>query len=365
MSRLKYIMVCAMVTVAMLVVAQPVITFDVQRYDFGDVEEALGTVSCSFAFENTGNEQLVINKVRTSCGCTVPEYPSEPIAPGDKGVIKVTFNPSGRPGTFSKPVYVYSNTNPDRTILRIYGEVVQGRTQAPQEEYAYRIGDMAISALHMSLSKVVKGRVTTGEIEVVNVGREPLTPCAVGVPQHLQVRFEPDTLQHNERGKMLVTYNPDAIDDWGYRRDEFKVEGVVSKNTPESQSYYNTITVSGVLQEDFDSYTDEQREMAPILVVGKSKVDFKVVEGTARVSQDVYLFNAGKTPLTLHKVRCDNTLVKVRLKKNSIKPGQSTILTIELDPMRSQSNVVLSDIFIVSNDPTNPSQAIRITAEFK
>ena len=346
------------------VVAQAVILFNEQRHDFGEVQENLGVVTHNFEFRNTGNEPLVISKVRTSCGCTVPEYSEAPIAPGETGHVKITFNPSGRPGKFSKAINVYTNTIPERTILRIVGNVVQDKV-VPDMQYAYRIGDVALKSLHLSMSKVVKGRIMEDSMEVVNVGAEPLVPRVVNVPQHLTVTFSPDTLTKGQVGVMRIAYNPDAIDDWGYRRDEFNIVGTVSENTPLEDTHYNTITVSGVLQEDFEAYTAEQLEQAPILVVGRQSVDFKVVEGTKKVQREIYVVNAGYSPLVIHKIRTDGGVIDAYVKKNKIKPGQSTKMVIELDPMRARSNALLSDIFIVSNDPSNPSQAIRVTAELK
>lgn len=345
-------------------VAQAVILFNEQRHDFGDIQENLGEVTHNFVFRNAGNEPLVISKVRTSCGCTVPEYSEVPIAPGDTGSVKITFNPAGRPGKFSKPIYVHTNTTPERTILRIIGNVVQ-EDAVPDMQYAYRIGDVALKSLHVSMSKLPKGRIKQDSLEIANVGSTPLVPRAVDVPQHIAVTFVPDTLHKGEVGVMHIAYNPDAIDDWGYRRDEFYIEGTVSSDTPATDALYNTITVSGVLQEDFEAYTPQQLDKAPILVVGRPVVDFKVVEGAEKVRREIYVVNAGYSPLEIHKVRTDDTVLKATVKKNKIKPGQSTTMVIELDPMRARSNTLLSEIFIVSNDPTNPSQSIRITAELR
>lgn len=345
--------------------AQAVIVFEKQRHDFGTIEEQGGNVSYDFAFHNKGNEPLVISKVRTSCGCTVPEYSEEAIAPGDSGHVKITFNPSGRPGKFSKSVYVHTNTIPERTILRILGEVTQSKTAVLATQYAYRIGDIALDALHMPLSTIVKGRVAIDSISVANVGADTLVPRATGVPEHMCVKFLPETLHAGEKGVMLVTYNPDAIDDWGYRRDDFNIEGTVVDATTLGDARYNTITVSGVLQEDFDSYTEEQLEKAPIMVIGRQLVDFKVVEGTEKVRREIYVVNAGHSPLEIHKVRVDNGAIKAQLKKSRLKPGQSTLLVIEIDPMRARSNVMKSDLYLISNDPSNPSQSIRVVAEFR
>ena len=67
-----------------------VITFTQTTHDFGTFDESEGKVTTEFEFKNTGNAPLLITRTAASCGCTTPEYPKEPIAPGKSGVIKVT-----------------------------------------------------------------------------------------------------------------------------------------------------------------------------------------------------------------------------------------------------------------------------------
>ena len=101
----------------------PEMTFEAKTHDFGTIKEVDGPVTHIFEFTNTGNEPLVIINVNASCGCTRPEYSKEPIRPGKKGKIKVTYNPAGRPGEFDKEVKIRTNGN-KRPILRITGVVV-------------------------------------------------------------------------------------------------------------------------------------------------------------------------------------------------------------------------------------------------
>lgn len=100
-----------------------VMTFAEKTHDFGTIKEADGPVTHVFEFTNTGSEPLVIINVNASCGCTRPEYPKEPVMPGKKGKIKVTFNPAGRPGEFSKEVKIRTNGS-KRPVLRITGTVI-------------------------------------------------------------------------------------------------------------------------------------------------------------------------------------------------------------------------------------------------
>ncbi len=102
---------------------EAVFTFDKEEHDFGTLVDG-EKVSYSFRFTNTGDAPLIISTAKGSCGCTVPNWPKEPIAPGEGGTIDVTFNSSGRSGVQSKAVTLTANTNPNRKVIRITSEVV-------------------------------------------------------------------------------------------------------------------------------------------------------------------------------------------------------------------------------------------------
>lgn len=98
--------------------------FTEQVYDFGAIHESNGQVVHMFDFTNIGNGNLVIVDATAECGCTRPEYPKKPIAPGKSGKIKVIFNPAGRPGSFDKVVTVRTNGKPSKVRLKIRGTVI-------------------------------------------------------------------------------------------------------------------------------------------------------------------------------------------------------------------------------------------------
>lgn len=101
----------------------PVIEFDNDFHDFGKLM-AGEKVTYSFKFTNKGKGLLLISKVSTSCGCTVSEYPREPIKPGEGGTIDVSFDSEGRIGLQNKSITVFSNTQPPTNLLRIQASVV-------------------------------------------------------------------------------------------------------------------------------------------------------------------------------------------------------------------------------------------------
>lgn len=100
------------------------IKFEKSVYDFGNIREDGGPVSCEFEFVNDGTGNLVIVSATAECGCTKPEFPKNPIAPGKTGQIKVSYAPLGRPGAFDKVVTVKCNGKPKKVHLKIRGTVI-------------------------------------------------------------------------------------------------------------------------------------------------------------------------------------------------------------------------------------------------
>lgn len=90
-------------------------------YDFGKIEQNK-PVTAEFTFKNTGSAPLIISKVQPSCGCTVADYTKEPVAPGQSGYVKATYNAKGK-GAFHKSVTITANVEGGAERLTIKGEV--------------------------------------------------------------------------------------------------------------------------------------------------------------------------------------------------------------------------------------------------
>lgn len=88
----------------------PVIKFEKSSKDFGDISQG-DKVEHVFKLENTGKAPLVISNVAATCGCTVPQWPKEPVAPGKTAEIKVSFNSAGKVGKQNSVVRIYSNAS--------------------------------------------------------------------------------------------------------------------------------------------------------------------------------------------------------------------------------------------------------------
>src|SRR5690606_19258403 len=93
------------------------IKFDHDYYEFPEGTQEGEIVPHSFKFTNTGNKELIIMDVKASCGCTVPSYSKDPIAPGKSGEINIEFNSQGKVGPNQKTITVVSNAIPNKKEL--------------------------------------------------------------------------------------------------------------------------------------------------------------------------------------------------------------------------------------------------------
>lgn len=100
------------------------ISFAENSFDFGTLQEG-EKVEHIFKFTNTSDKPLTISNARGSCGCTVPEWPRKPIAPGAEGEIKVKFDSKGKKGQQNKNVTITANTIPANTMLTITSDVIK------------------------------------------------------------------------------------------------------------------------------------------------------------------------------------------------------------------------------------------------
>lgn len=102
--------------------ALPVMSFKDTIYDFGTIKEG-ELVSSQFEFTNTGKRPLIISSANASCGCTVADFPREPLPPGRSSVVKVQFNSAGKKGHQEKTVTLTTNSVRGTRILFMKGEV--------------------------------------------------------------------------------------------------------------------------------------------------------------------------------------------------------------------------------------------------
>ncbi|MGV6829585.1 MAG: DUF1573 domain-containing protein [Flavobacteriales bacterium] len=132
MKKLLTIAFLVLVAYAPKLQAQAKITFKSETVDYGEIKKNSDGVRV-FEFTNTGDAPLIISKVKSTCGCTVPKKPKDPIAPGESGVIEVKYA-TNRVGPIRKTITVYSNADEPVKAIKIKGKVLGDETKSVLEK---------------------------------------------------------------------------------------------------------------------------------------------------------------------------------------------------------------------------------------
>ncbi|MCZ6593362.1 MAG: DUF1573 domain-containing protein [Bacteroidetes bacterium] len=128
----KIILVAVIALISFTAYAQAKIEFKTEIIDYGQIEKGSDGIRV-FEFTNIGDADLIIQDVKSSCGCTVPEKPKDPVAPGKTGVIKVKYD-TQRVGKIRKTITVYSNATEAIKAIKIKGEVMAASNKSVLEK---------------------------------------------------------------------------------------------------------------------------------------------------------------------------------------------------------------------------------------
>jgi len=330
------------------------ITFEKLQHNFGSFKEELGVQTVSFNFKNEGTVPLILNNVQASCGCTTPEWTREPIAPGAKGIIKVSYDPRNRPGVFNKTIRVSSNAeNPD-VVLTIQGEVAQ-RARTIEEDYPNEIGPLRAKTNHVAFQQIKVNQIKKDSVEVINNSAQPVELSFKTPPPHLSAVIKPTKLAPKQKGYIVVTFDATKIKAYGF------VMHSIYLNIDGQDNYKNSIVVSTTLEEDFSNLTPDQLKNAPVVSYDSESFDFGDIKPNTKNEHTFNLKNAGKMDLIIRDVKTSCGCTAVSPSKNMIAAGESVPLKVVFDST-GKSGRQNKTITVITNDPKNPTSFLRISS---
>lgn len=189
------------------------VDWESRNYSFGVLKEEEGVKEGSFRMVNKGEKALVIEKVKTSCGCTQATYPKEAVAPGDTASIHFSYNPAGRPGKFEKSIKIYltepgngESKKPESVMetLTITGKVIPSASTI-EKEYPEDLGNgLLCSGKMVNLGDIKWGASRHGFIQLFNTGEKPVRLEFEPETTAMKVESLPDTIQAGENGIISV-----------------------------------------------------------------------------------------------------------------------------------------------------------------
>ena len=331
--------------------AQPKAEFKTTEHDFGSIKEDGGLATTVFEFKNTGDQPLILNNVKATCGCTTPEWTQEPVAPGKSGSIKVSYNPKNRPGSFTKNVNVFSNAEPSISVLTIKGKV-EPRTLTMEEQYPREMGAIRWKSNYISLGTVLNTEEKTADLEYFNNTDKDVSLNVYRAPAHIKVSFDPQLVPPGKTGKMTVQYDAKKRDVFGYVSDRIYLEVDGQKDN----SY--SVGLSVTINEDFSKLTDEEKASAPVAVFESNVYDFGNIKEGDLTSHSFKLKNDGKTNLLIRNVKASFGCTAVK-NENMVKPGETTDLKVTFNS-RGKRGRQNKSVTVITNDPQNPTTVLRI-----
>lgn len=333
---------------------QAKIVFSKLEHNFGTFKEKDGLQSYTFTFENKGNMPLILNNVMASCGCTTPEWTQKPVAPGEKGFIKVSYNPQGRPGRFHKTISVSTNAENAQTILRIEG-VVEPRPKTIAELYPRKIGPVRARSNHVNFSRIKQNEVLTDTLEIVNDSGAPVRLGFRSPPAHLRVRAEPLMLKNNEKGRIIITFDAGKVNSYGF------VIHRIYMNVNGQSDYNNSIGVTATVEEDFSSLTPAELANAPVISFNATSHDFGDIKEGDRVEYTFMIQNKGKRDLIIREVKtsCGCTVVSPAKKVIGANETAPVKVVFNSTGKRGRQNKAIT---VITNDPKRPTSILRVSA---
>ncbi len=337
-----------------LLAQKPILTFETDSHDFGDIQEKDGKVTYVFNYTNTGASPLVLSQVQASCGCTTPEWTRTPVRPNEKGNIKVTFDPTARPGKFSKTITIQSNAQQPVKTIRIMGNVLQ-RPRTVEDDYPVLMEGLRLENNHIAFTKLAPGEQKTSEVKIINTSDKELTPDFINVPQHIKVVCQPATLKPGEKGLIVATFDASKKQDWGFVSDYLYVifDG--------KRQYKNRISLSASIEEDFSKLTEKELANAPVISFNEKVHNFGDIPQTKKVEYDFIVTNNGNEKLILRKIKASCGCTAVTPQKTILEKGESTNIHVAFDP-HGKTGHQSKNITVISNDPKNTNVILKITS---
>lgn len=333
-----------------------------KTYDFGTFDEDLGNVSCDIKFVNAGDSDVVITNVRPTCGCTASKYTQTAVAPGDTGVITLTYNPKGRPGKFSKDVIVNANVEPARNVITITGNVI-GASNTIRSKYPKSIGALKMNSFTGYVGELAKGKGRNIFLGGYNQSNDSLRVSALKVPSHIRVSCVPEVIPPGGLLTLSIYYNSSLKNDWGVVSDSFNlaVQPVGSDSI-----FKNSIETIAIIKEDFSKLTEKELESAPRVAITPDRVDFGSFQrNQGKIQKSFIITNYGEKPLVIRRIYTIDKGISVKIKNKQIKKGRKSEVTVTVEPSMIESDILNAKLNIISNDPNNSQASVRLVGEIK
>jgi len=335
------------------------LSFGEDFHNFGTLNKSSPNVEHTFQFRNTGDKPLQIEKVKTSCGCTSPKWPKEPVKPGEKGEIKVVFSPAGQSGFFQKNITV-KTTNNKVHYLMIEG-IVQDKEKAKaraKQTLPYKAGAMQFNTNQLTFGDVRNQSSDSAFLTVFNGAEYPLTIKKLEGSGAFSIANMPITFQPGEKRKIKVNYSTRGVHGAQQSYGTRKLDLILVTNDRTKQRKQIEAR-SRIYPHIKQPKADAKR---PGVKLGQRVMNLGEVPSGYYLKTSVEITNTGNKPLRIFGTDAQMCSCTAPIPRNTkLAPGESTSLKINFNANNFNGRVHEA-LKIYTNDPEKPYTTLLIKA---
>lgn len=311
-------------------------------------------VTAQFELKNTSHHSLVINDVKTSCGCVAADIKSKSIQGNTDFKLEATYD-AKQMGHFEKQIAVYSNASDSPLMLTLRGVVVS-EVRDYAGGYDYTLGNLKVDRNNIEFDDVNSGDRPFVDIHIQNPSSVAATPVMMHLPNYLKAEFSPSTIAPGHAGVVRVTLLSNILRSHGLTQTSIYLGAYPGDKVSDNKE----ITVSTVLLPSFQNLSDRELVNAPQIRLSTRDLDFRSFDGKKKKTAIITIENVGRSTLDISNMQMFTSGLKVSLGKSKLAPGEQTKLKItgehkELRHVRSQPRVLM-----ITNDPKNAKVIINI-----
>ena len=310
-------------------------------------------VTVKFELTNKGNE-LNIDQVRVSCGCTTVDYPRQTIHRGDPFTVTATYD-ARQLGHFEKEVALFCNSSTKPFYLKMRGVVVE-ETNDFTGNFSYKVGGLMVDKNDVEFDDVNRGDYPVQLIHIRNNTPETVSPVIMHLPSYITATVSPTHIAPGKTGVASLKLDSRKLRDLGLTQTSV----FLGKKPGEKVSLDKEISVSAVLLPDFDNMSETQLANAPKINLSETTLDLGSFGDKSSKSGIIFIENTGRSELDIRSMQMFTSGMSVKLNKSKLKPGEQAKLKITVNKKLLRSARSKPRVLMITNDPTQPKVVVKV-----
>lgn len=318
-------------------------------HNFGDIIHKSGPVSCTFSVTNTGDQPAVIYNVVSTCGCTDVKWTKEPIRPGQKGTISVTYSNDEGAYPFDKTLTTYISDSQKPVLLKIRGVSIE-KAKPLSELYPVAFGPFALRETLIKCGNMEQGGQKSEAVMVANLSSEPITVSFADVDKNLKVTVSPNPIPAKSTAEMSFTVTADRSI-WG--KHTYHAVPLVDGKAVKASDGKNKIGFWAFTKENFSHLTQDQKAKGPRPTFKESTYSFGKISQGETVHASYTFKNEGKEPFCVYKVNTDASCWS-HSTIPAVASGEEVTFRVHLNTEGLPKGEHLTIVTLTTNSPLRP-----------